>query len=121
MKNDPLTDLRARYVYTRETRDKWTLLNAPDGPLQGDCEDWAYTMLWICAGGSWLTFWKMLLLQDAELWWTKFHGNGEPHVMLWVRGKGWTDSYYKDWSIVEKHPKLKRYSALSLPLVLLLK
>ena len=95
---DPLTDLRARYVYTRDKRDRWTLLSAPTGPLRGDCEDWAYTALWLCAGGSWRRFWGMIWRREAELWWTKFHGTGEAHVMLFVRGRGWTDSYYQEWA-----------------------
>ena len=121
MPDDPIADLRARYVYTRDDRDRWTLLTAPGGPLRADCEDWAYTVLWLAAGKSWLRFWTMILRGEADLWWTKFHGTGEPHVMLWVHDRGWTDSYYREWSPVAMHPPMKRYGAVKLAATLLLK
>ena len=116
-----LDDLHRRHEYTRDRRDRWTLLTAPEGPLKGDCEDWAYTVLWLCAGGSWRRFWTMILTREADLWWTKFHGTGEPHVMLWVKDRGWTDSYYREWSVAAKHPPLRRYGPVKLALTLLLK
>lgn len=121
MLDESLDDLRARYVYTRDKKDHWSLLNNPEGPLRGDCEDWAYTVLWICAGGSWLRFWWLVLTCQAMPWWCKFHGNGEPHVMLWVKGRGWTDSYYREWSDTPQHPKKIPYIAPILALTLLLK
>ena len=116
-----LSDLRARYVYTADKADRWTLLDAPEGPLRGDCEDYALTALWICAGRSWWRLWWLVLTCQAMLWWTKFHGDGEPHVMLWVRGHGWTDSYYRDWSAKPHHPKRWPYAAPLLALVLIFK
>ena len=121
MIHDPLADLKSRFVYTRDKRDGWTLLSAPTGPLHGDCEDWAYTALWLCAGKSWWRFWWMICTFQAVVWWTKFHGTGEPHVMLWVPGRGWTDSYYPDWSPAPRHPKKWPYLAPVLALVLLIK
>ena len=121
MIHDPLTDLQSRYVYTRDTRDRWTLLSAPTGPLHGDCEDWAYTALWLCAAQSWRRFWGMIWRREASLWWTRFHGTGGPHVMLFVRGRGWTDSYYPGWSDHPKHPELRRYGVIKLALTLILK
>ena len=118
---NPLTDLHTRYVYVRDLNDRWTLLDKPTGPLMGDCEDWAYTVLWLCAGKSWGRFWWLVCTFQAVLWWTKFHGTGGPHVMLWVRGKGWTDSYYREWSATPKHPKKRPYVAPWLALVLLFK
>lgn len=29
----------------------------------------------------WTRFWWMVLRGQAVLWWTKFHGTGEPHVV----------------------------------------
>lgn len=119
---EDVADLTLRYVYTRDPgRDRWTRLDAALGPLQGDCEDWAYTMLWRLAGRSWPRFWGLVLTRRAELWWTKFHGTGEPHVMLWVEGYGWTDSVHRDWSEGPQHPKIKRYSAGLLAATLLIK
>lgn len=119
---DHLTRFRRRFRYVRDPwRDRWTLLTAPDGLLEGDCEDYAYTALWIMARGSRKRFWQMLWDRDAELWWTKFHGDGQPHVMLWVKGWGWTDSAYPEWSAEPRHPPMRRYSVPRLMLTLLLK
>jgi hypothetical protein len=94
-----IADLHARFVYTRDPgRDRWTRLDAALGPLRGDCEDWAYTMLWRIAGRSWRRFWWLVLSRRAQLWWTKFHGTGEPH-----------------------HPRLARYSTGLLAATLLIK
>ena len=118
---DDLEDLAARYVYTRDTRDRWTLLTAASGPLEGDCEDWAYSVLWRVAGRSWRRFWAMVLRGEAMLWWTRFHGTGEAHVMLWVADRGWTDSYHRAWSPVAMHPPLKPYGPVKLALTLRVK
>lgn len=119
---DPLAAFRRRYRYVRDPgRDRWTLLIAPEGPLCGDCEDYAYTALWIIAGGRRARFWQMIRRREAELWYTRVHGTGEGHVMLFVKGLGWTDSLHKDWSATPHHPMLRRYGALKLALTLILK
>lgn len=96
MLDDPIADLRARFIWTADKRDHWTLLDAPTGPLRGDCEDYALTALWLCAGRSWGRLWWMICTFQAMLWWTRFNGGG--HIILWVRGRGWTDSAYRGWS-----------------------
>lgn len=116
-----IADLQKRYVYTRDQADRWTLLTAPEGPLAGDCEDYAYSIAWLVAGRSWRRFWAMIWRREIELWWTKFHGTGEAHVMVWIKGLGWSDSYYQRWSDAPRHPALRRYGLLRLARTLLLK
>lgn len=89
---DPLDDLRARFGYRAETADRWTLLDAPKGVLQGDCEDWSYTAAWLLSGRSWLTFWWKVCTCQIVFW--RAISGGQTHMMLWVRGRGWIDNIY---------------------------
>ena len=118
---DPLADLQARFVWTRDKRDRWTLLDAPTGPLCGDCEDWSYTALWLCAGKSWGRFWWLVCMFQAWFWLTRVHGTGELHFMLWVRGRGWTDNIHPEWSAKPHHPRMVPYLPPLLAFVLLIK
>jgi hypothetical protein len=86
---DPLDDLRARFVYKQDTGDRWAILRAAKGPLLGDCEDFALTALWlICGRSEWRMAWWIATFR-ACLWHTTIDGDG--HMMLWVRGRGWID------------------------------
>lgn len=116
-----LADLHARFVWTRDKRDRWTLLDAPKGPLRGDCEDFAYTTLWLLSGKSWARFWWLVCTFQAVFWFTRVHGKGEKHVMLWVRGKGFTGSLHPEWSAKPHHPRMVPYIAPILAFVLLVK
>jgi hypothetical protein len=117
---NPITDLIARFSYTADKRDRWTLLDAPTGPLRGDCEDYSLTALWICAGRSWLRLWWLVATFQAMIWLTRT-ASGQMHVMLWVRGRGWTDNIYPQWSSKCRHPKIAPYLAPLLAVVLLAK
>ena len=119
--DDPIADLRLRFVYRAETRDRWTLLTAPTGPLTGDCDDYALTALWLCAGRSWWRLWWLVISCQAMLWLTRVHGTGDLHIMAWVRGRGWTDNVHPDWSQTPHHPRWVPYLAPFMALALLLK
>lgn len=85
---DPLDDLRLRFSYQAEVKDRWTILDSESGPLVGDCDDFSITAAWLLSGQSW---WRLLLnitLLRMVLW----HGlseRGAGHAALWVRGQGW--------------------------------
>jgi hypothetical protein len=122
MMDAEIAALRARYVYTPEPKDRWTLLDAPEGPLTGDCEDWAYTVAWICAGRSWGRFWHMIWSREIEFWFVNFDDRpNSRHMTLFVKGRGWTDSYYWQWSAVPHHTPKKRYGVFKMARTLLLK
>ena len=87
-----LADLRRRFQYTSDRGDRWTLLDAPTGPLRGDCEDWSYTAAWLLAGRSWLRFWWWVFTCQMVFWRATTGGDG--HMMLWVRGRGWIDNIH---------------------------
>lgn len=119
---DPLTDLHVRYRYVPDrTRDRWTVLTAPEGPLEGDCEDYALTALWHVAGCSWARFWWLVITFQAVIWFARFETNGQGHAVLWVRGRGWTDSFYQFWAPRTRHSRVFPYLAPFLALVMIVK
>lgn len=118
------TDLAAfcaRYRYARDARDCWTLLDAPQGQLHGDCEDFALSVLWIMAGRSWWHLWWWVITGQAMIWNARFDGHGAAHAMLWLRGHGWICSYYRMWSAAPHHARVFPYVAPLLAAVLILK
>jgi hypothetical protein len=93
---DPLDDLRLRFLYRSEVKDRWSVLTAPEGPLEGDCDDFAVTAAWILSGQSWRRLlWNIATLRMV-LWSVKTPW-GAGHVALWVRGKGWICNINKDF------------------------
>ena len=79
--------------------DRWRILKdiQHSRTVEGDCEDFALTVLWLEAGKSMLNFWWMVLTFQAMIWYVKTDGN-VGHAALWVRGKGWTDNIKPYWS-----------------------
>lgn len=84
-------DLNARFNYLSDTWDRWRILSGP-GPVRGDCEDYALTLIWLAEGRSMLRFWWALFTFKYVIWFCRLRGG---HVVLWVRGVGWTDNIQK--------------------------
>jgi hypothetical protein len=109
-----LEDLNARFVWTADKRDKWTIMKAVEGPLTGDCEDYALTALWLLSGRSWLRLWWMVITWRAIVWNVRHAGYGPGrgnHVALWVTGRGWIDSSIPHWAPSTPHSKRFPYVA----------
>jgi hypothetical protein len=88
-----LSDFHARFKYRADVADRWSLLTAPTGSLVGDCDDFALTSAWIISGGSWpRLLWSVLTLRCVM--WFVIASNGQGHMALWVRGRGWTCCVY---------------------------
>lgn len=111
---DPLDDLRLRFSYQAEVKDRWTILDSESGPLVGDCDDFSITAAWLLSGRSWRR-----LIANIALFrmvpWSGVTDAGEWHMALWVRGRGW---------ICNIHPKfgprrLRRRLPYVLPLFLI--
>lgn len=104
-----LQDLKKRFIWTKDTRlDTWRILKG-DGPLRGDCDDFAMTALYVHCNQSILKFWFMVLTFQGVFWFVK-DPNGQAHLALWVRGKGWIDNWYPEFYPELRHTK--RYPAL---------
>lgn len=112
---DDLADLRTRFRWTADRVDGWRVLDAPAGPLKGDCDDFALTALWLTCGRSWLRLWWLVATFQAAFWFARLNGGGG-HMMLWVRGRGWIDNIHPEWSGRARH---KRVFPVLLPVILI--
>ncbi len=96
-------DLRRRFTWRRDAGgDSWRILRDLDGPLVGDCEDYALTLAWILAGRSVWGLWRDVLLLRSVVWFCVTEG-GQGHAMLWRRGLGWSDNIWRGWSPAPRH------------------
>ena len=105
-----LSDLTARFKWTRDRGDSWRILSAPldgDGsaePLEGDCDDFAVTALWITEVCSMWRFWWALLTFRAVIWIVKGKRFAS-HAVLYHRAHGWIDNQNPTWG--ESRDKLR--------------
>jgi hypothetical protein len=92
-----IADLAARFVWTSDGKiDSYRILSAPTGPLEGDCDDFAVTALWLAEGKSMLRFWWAILTFRAVVWMVKGTGWAS-HVVLYHRKHGWIDNQNPTW------------------------
>lgn len=86
--------LNRRFLYVGDAGfDRWRILNGA-GALEGDCEDYAITLIWLAEGLSLWRFWWALITFRYLIWFGR-SPRGRGHVMLWVRGRGWTDNNFR--------------------------
>lgn len=81
--------LNARFVYKRETVrwfDNWKVLYDPKSDKwEGDCEDYALTLMWMLSDRSALKFmWNILVMK--HLMWHVKSPNGVGHAVVKIRG-----------------------------------
>lgn len=125
MKNSAVAvrEVASRFRYIGDERqygkrEKWKIMRAEEGPLEGDCEDFALTVLWNIADKSMWKFWWLVCTFQAMIWFTKTErGNG--HAMLWYRGR-WVDNIYSTWSDKPRHPRYFPYVAPLMALKMLI-
>ena len=120
MTPDPLTPLHRRFRYRADGPDCWTLLDAPSGVLQGDCEDFAITALWLICGKSWTKLWWRVATGRACIWQVRTSA-GAPHACLWVKGSGWICNIHPQWQPKCPHRRVYPYLAPLMALKLAVK
>ena len=99
--------LQNRFTWESDGKlDSWHVMD-DEGPVRGDCEDFATRVLYDLADRSWPRFWWLLVSFQACFWFVR-SPKGEPHMVLWVRGYGWTDNYKDEWTVTAA-PHTKRY------------
>ncbi len=113
-----IDSFRKRFVYKSDGRfDTWRILKTP-GRVEGDCDDFAVTMLWLVSDQSMFTFWKKLLTGTASFWYCVTAG-GENHVTLKVNDQ-YIDNIYPAFSSLPKHKMLSKASLLQIAVKMLL-
>jgi hypothetical protein len=117
MTEDRLHRFRRRFTYEADKGAEklhWRVLDETDP--RGDCEDYALTVAYIVAGGSWRRFWLDQFLGRAQVWAGKLPGGGG-HAALWYRGRGWIDNTTGEW---RAEPPLRRWFPVVPPLLAIL-
>lgn len=93
-----------KYRYDTEqygSRDHWTIMKEP--PYEGDCEDYALTLLWLMSGKSMVKFWFNIITMRVQLR-RVITKNGGGHVVLRI-GNLYADNWTKkfvSWEEMEK-------------------
>lgn len=83
-------DLNRRFTYRADKGEYWRVLKGW-GAVEGDCEDYSLTLIWLSEGRSMLRFWIALITFKYLIWRCTSPGGGG-HAVLWTRGIGWTDN-----------------------------
>lgn len=99
--------LKSRFTWVSDGRlDSWHILPVT-GAVEGDCDDYAVTVLAELVDRSALRFMWWLVTFRA-VFWVVTSPRGSPHLALWVRGLGWTDNWKDKWTPTAD-PHTKRY------------
>ena len=94
---DDIDDLAARFEWVHDGKiDSFRILDNPEGPLRGDCDDFAVTALWITEGRSMARFWTALTTFRAVLWYVQGESFAS-HMILRHKALGWIDNQNPAW------------------------
>ncbi|MBB5515750.1 hypothetical protein FHS89_001770 [Rubricella aquisinus] len=114
---DPVqASLNGRFTYRPDRGESWRILTGED-PVEGDCEDYALTLIWLYEARSMLRFWWGLITLKYVLWHCTGPGGGG-HVVVWCRGRGWTDNIQRKM-VPNLPPTYRRRFPYILPTLLL--
>ena len=91
-----IEDLNARFKWTPDGKvDSFRILSGA-GQLEGDCDDYAATALWLVEGRSMWRFWWAVCTFKAVFWLVKGRTFAS-HVVLYHRDYGWIDNQNPTW------------------------
>ena len=113
-----------KYLYDTDqygSRDYWTIMKEP--PYEGDCEDYALTLLWLMSGKSMVHFWFNIITMKVQLRRViTDNGKGGGHVVLKI-GNLYIDNWTKRFVSWEEMDKLghKKYLWMYDPMSVILK
>lgn len=118
MSQEILSEFNSRFTYREDIGwlDHWEILDTT-GLVQGDCEDYALTLIYLFEGASMWRFWLSLINLKHVLWFARSESNNEGHILLWKRGHGWVDNTTKVFNDKPAQGFKRRYPFL-FPMVL---
>lgn len=79
---DPIKLLNSKFKYKYDSRwfDRWRILDISQEKVEGDCEDYSLTFVYLASDQSLRKFWKNLLLRKFSLHYVKTP-RGEGHIV----------------------------------------
>lgn len=97
-----LEEFNKNFKYVPDTKDSWRVLKHP---YEGDCDDYAITVLYLIEKG-WFKVWLSLLTFKAIIWFVK-DPKGQNHAVLWHKNYGYIDNWFPYWrSTLAPHKKI---------------
>ena len=111
-----------KYLYDDDQygSDTWHIIKEP--PYEGDCEDYALTLLWLMSGKSMVNFWINIITMQAQLRRVSMKRGGF-HVVLKVGdlyADNWTKAFVT-WEEMEEKCGHKKYLWMYDPILVILK
>lgn len=103
----PVTDFIKNFKYKLKIVLLGGYKRIDAAPYEGDCNDFALTVLLLLEGGWWGAI-KALITFRAVLWlvWSPSNGVFPRHVVLYHADHGWIDSTNRKWrDIPEPHTR----------------
>lgn len=93
-----------KYLYDDDQygSDTWHIMKEP--PYEGDCEDYALTLLWLMSGKSMVNFWINVITMQAQLRRVRMKRGGF-HIVLKV-GNLYADNWTKKFVTWEEMESL---------------
>jgi len=111
-----------KYLYDDDQygSDTWHIIKEP--PYEGDCEDYALTLLWLMSGKSMVNFWINVITMQAQLR-RVITKKGEGHVVLRIGNlyaDNWTQEFVT-WEEMEEKCGHTKYLWMYDPILVVLK
>lgn len=108
--------LNSRFRYKRDGKlDSWRIMRLNGEVLQGDCDDYSVTLMYLLSEESMLRMlWNLATFKFIP-WFCRLP-DGQYHIALWVRGEGWIDNVQKKFT--KEKPKYRWYFPYPFPAVL---
>ena len=111
-----------KYLYDNDQygSNTWVIIKEP--PYEGDCEDYALTLLWLMSDRSMVNFWVNIFTMQAQLR-RVITKNGRGHVVLKVGelyADNWTQKFVT-WAEMESQSGNKKYLWMYDPILVVLK
>lgn len=88
---------RDRFTWESDGKLDSYHIMAEEGPIIGDCDDYAVTILAELTGRNPLRLMWWLITFKAQFWLVS-DPNGDAHVTIHVRGLGYTDNWKRAWT-----------------------
>lgn len=102
MTNNIYSDFISRYVWKKlGPFDGFRILKG-DGPVYGDCRNFALTIAWLSSGRSVFQMLLNMLVGNTVLW---FCWNKGLHMSVWDHDEGWICSIHRSW--LQKSPNVR--------------
>tara|TARA_S200002703_G_scaffold46390_1_gene40236 strand:- start:882 stop:1313 length:432 start_codon:yes stop_codon:yes gene_type:complete len=97
-REDALAELNATWKYRYDSEqfnrpEYWTIMK--EAPYEGDCEDYALTLLWLMCDRSMFKFWIALITNEAQIR-RVITKNGGGHAILKI-GDDYCDNWTKEF------------------------